>query len=213
MSADDIPDGFSLKRWSRRKHEAARTASATPGAPAASEAANPAALAQASGAVPPAPAPAGHDATADAISAPLPPVDSLVFDSDFTQFLQPKVDETVKRQALKKLFQDPRFNVMDRLDVYIDDYSLPDPISPEVVRELLHMRSFFSPPKTRVNARGFVEDVPADEAVSPPPASALPAPDGALPPLPAPEVGAVPVRPAAADDEGPVQRDNEQPTP
>ena len=74
----------------------------------------------------------------------------------------------MKREALKKLFQDPRFNVMDRLDVYIDDYSLPDPISPEVVRQLLHMQSFFSPPKTRVNAQGFVEDVPADEAVAPP---------------------------------------------
>ena len=70
----------------------------------------------------------------------------------------------MKREALKKLFQDPRFNVMDRLDVYIDDYSLPDPISPEVVRQLLHMQSFFAPPKTRVNAQGFVEDVPADEA-------------------------------------------------
>ena len=212
MSDDDVPDGFSLKRWSRRKHEAARAASATPGPPAASETAS-TALAPAAGAVPPAPPPAGHDATAGAIPAPLPPVDSLVFDSDFTQFLQPKVDETVKRQALKKLFQDPRFNVMDRLDVYIDDYSLPDPISPEVVRELLHMRSFFSPPKTRVNAQGFVEDVPADEAVPPPPASALPAPDGAVPPAPAPETDVAPVRPAAADDEGPVQRDNEQPKP
>ena len=74
----------------------------------------------------------------------------------------------MKREALKKLFQDPRFNVMDRLDVYIDDYSLPDPISPEVVRQLLHMQSFFAPPKTRVNAQGFVEDVPADEGAAPP---------------------------------------------
>jgi hypothetical protein len=29
---------------------------------------------------------------------------------------------------LKTLFQDPRFNVMDGLDVYIDDYSKPDPL-------------------------------------------------------------------------------------
>ena len=75
----------------------------------------------------------------------LPPVESLTIDSDFTAFLQPKVDETLKRQALKQLFRDPRFNVMDGLDVYIDDYSKPDPIAPEVVRQLvqapLHLRS------------------------------------------------------------------------
>jgi hypothetical protein len=34
----------------------------------------------------------------------------------------------VKRQALKTLFQDPRFNVMDGLDVYIGDYSVEDPL-------------------------------------------------------------------------------------
>jgi hypothetical protein len=34
----------------------------------------------------------------------------------------------LRRQALKTLMNDPRFNVMDRLDVYIDDYSIPDPM-------------------------------------------------------------------------------------
>jgi len=42
--------------------------------------------------------------------------------------MRPDVDKDVKRQALKTLFQDPRFNVMDGLDVYIDDYSKPDPL-------------------------------------------------------------------------------------
>jgi hypothetical protein len=31
----------------------------------------------------------------------------------------------VKNAAMKKLFADPHFNVMDRLDIYIDDYSSP----------------------------------------------------------------------------------------
>ena len=31
---------------------------------------------------------------------------------------------------MKKLFADPHYNVMDGLDVYIDDYSKPDPIPP-----------------------------------------------------------------------------------
>ena len=53
----------------------------------------------------------------------LPPVDKLTIDSDFRGFFHPKVGEDVRRAALKKLFNDPRFNVMDGLDVYIDDRS------------------------------------------------------------------------------------------
>ena len=41
--------------------------------------------------------------------------------------------EDVRRAALKKLFSDPRFNVMDGLDVYIDDYSKTEPIPPEML--------------------------------------------------------------------------------
>jgi hypothetical protein len=38
------------------------------------------------------------------------------------------VDPALRRSALKKLLADPRFNVMDGLDVYIDDYSKADPL-------------------------------------------------------------------------------------
>jgi hypothetical protein len=70
----------------------------------------------------------------------LPPLESLDFASDFSAFLQDKVEESVKRAALKKLFHSPEFNVMDGLDVYIDDYGVPDPIPPEMLRELAHAR-------------------------------------------------------------------------
>jgi hypothetical protein len=73
------------------------------------------------------------------------------------------VDPAIKRQALKKLFSDPRFNVMDGLDVYIDDYSTPSPLEPEIARALAHARYVFDPPRTRVNEAGIVEDVPANE--------------------------------------------------
>jgi len=196
IADDDTERGFSLKRWSRRKLDAARAAPASPLAPAAGDPASPVA-APAAAAAPVAPArtpAAGRNDAPEATPVPLPPVDSLGFESDFTPYLQAKVDGTLKRQALKKLFQDPRFNVMDGLDVYIDDYSLPDPISPEAVRQLHHVRSFFAPPKTRVNAQGFVEDVPADEPAAPPAAAALPDADAA---------GQPPVLPsgAAADTE------------
>ncbi len=93
----------------------------------------------------------------------LPALDALTIDSDYSGFMQPGVDEALKRGALKKLFSDPRFNIMDGLDVYIGDYSKPDPIEPELVRTLVQARYIFNPPATRVNADGFVEDVPEAE--------------------------------------------------
>jgi hypothetical protein len=58
----------------------------------------------------------------------LPPIESLTPESDFTPFMGAEVDPALRRNALKKLFADPQFNVMDGLDVYIDDYSKPDPL-------------------------------------------------------------------------------------
>jgi len=55
-------------------------------------------------------------------------VESLTPESDFTPFMAADVDGGVRREALKTLFRDPRFNVMDMMDVYVDDYSKPDPI-------------------------------------------------------------------------------------
>jgi hypothetical protein len=63
----------------------------------------------------------------------LPPVDKLTIDSDFRAFFHPKVEEGVRRAALKKLFNDPRFNIMDGLDTYIDDYSKSEPIPPAML--------------------------------------------------------------------------------
>lgn len=66
----------------------------------------------------------------------LPPLDKLTLDSDYRAFFHPKVDEDVRRAALKKLFSDPRFNVMDGLDVYVDDYSKTEPIPPAMLAGL-----------------------------------------------------------------------------
>lgn len=66
----------------------------------------------------------------------LPPIEKLTIDSDYRAFFHPKVSEETRRAALKKLFGDPRFNVMDGLDVYIDDYSKSDPIPPAMLAGL-----------------------------------------------------------------------------
>lgn len=72
---------------------------------------------------------------------PLPSLDSLSFESDFKAFMHAKVEESVKRAALKKLFSDPRFNVMDGLDTYIDDYSKDDPIPQAMLARLEHAKA------------------------------------------------------------------------
>ena len=75
-------------------------------------------------------------------SADLPPpltledVKALTSESDFTRFATPDVAPDVKNAAMKKLFADPRYNVMDGMDVYIDDYSKPDPIPYAMLRKL-----------------------------------------------------------------------------
>ena len=66
----------------------------------------------------------------------LPPVEGLNMDSDFRGFLNPKVDESLRRAALNKLFHEPHFNVMDGLDTYIDDYSISDPIPEAMLKTM-----------------------------------------------------------------------------
>jgi hypothetical protein len=58
------------------------------------------------------------------------------FDPDFSAFMKPDVDPTVQQAALKKMFTDPHFNVMDGLDIYIDDYSKPDPLPPGMLERM-----------------------------------------------------------------------------
>ena len=162
------PSGGSvLQRWSRlkseeRDKEKREPASRIQGTRSMPTDADSGARAMTSPPAQPAASPARESALAEGTDA-LPPVESLTLDSDFAPFLKPKVDEVLKRRALKQLFRDPHFNVMDGLDVYIDDYSKPDPIPPEVVREMVQGRYIFNPPPTRINAHGYVEDVPPDE--------------------------------------------------
>ena len=47
---------------------------------------------------------------------------------DFRAFVRPEVAPEVRNTAMRQLFSDPHFNVMDGLDIYIDDYNRPDPL-------------------------------------------------------------------------------------
>jgi hypothetical protein len=121
------PDEPLLSRWSRLKKEAAAA---------------------------PAP-PAEIDPKAEAAPVELPPVESLTPESDFSLFMRPQVQPALRQAALKKLFTDPHFNLMDGLDIYIDDYTRPDPIAASIVAELTQFRNLDGLPR---------ETTPADVA-------------------------------------------------
>lgn len=122
-----MPDEGFLCRWARRKAEAA--SGIEPGPVAAAPAPSDAVVAPPA-AVPPAPVPAP---TMDDVAR-------LTGDSDFSAFVARGVDAAVRRTALKKLFADPHFNTMDRLDVYIDDYTKPSPVSDAMLASLAHAK-------------------------------------------------------------------------
>jgi len=85
---------------------------------------------------------------------------------------------------MKKLFADPQFNVMDRLDIYIDDYSQPDPLPAAMLRQMASAR--------------VLDLVPDEPAVSPTVPGAGDDADGAAPADVAPS-GLPPERLAAAE--------------
>jgi hypothetical protein len=101
-----------LTRWSRLKRESARAAEAPKPAPGAAEAPPP----------------------------ELPPLDKLGPDSDFSAFMDRRVDDGLRRLALKKLFGDARLNAADGLDVFSEDYSLLEDLPQEMVAKLEHLR-------------------------------------------------------------------------
>ena len=77
---------------------------------------------------------------------------NLTPDSDFGQFLRQEVSEEIRRKALKTLFADPQFNVMDGLDTYIDDYSISEPIPPEMLATLNQAKALFQSPDAAADA-------------------------------------------------------------
>lgn len=72
-----------------------------------------------------------------------PPLDALTPQADFSPFMQKDIAPELRNQAMRKLFTDPHYNVMDGLDTYIDDYSKPDPLPAEVLRQLYQAKALF----------------------------------------------------------------------
>ena len=141
MSAGDF-----FNRWSRQKGDAADT-SAAPVTPAADS--------------PP---------PADLPPPTLEDLASLGHEADLRRFVQPGVDEAVRRSAMKKMFTDPHFNVMDGLDIYIGDYNTFEPMTAAMVAMLVHGKALLDPlgqleqPAMRMLDR-LAEDLVVEEGV------------------------------------------------
>jgi hypothetical protein len=132
MAAEDF-----FTRWSKKKTEATTTVDAAVSAtdiserPLSEQAVN-----------------EKNNVPSDAAVKSLPTqedVDKLTHDSDYSAFMSQGVDESVKRSAMKKLFTDPHFNIMDGLDIYIDDYNKFEPITPELLASLNHAKALLDP--------------------------------------------------------------------
>ncbi|MBQ5950498.1 DUF3306 domain-containing protein [Massilia sp. ST3] len=129
MSGKTMAEEGFLRRWSRLKSSGgdASPQEAPPPAPPA--------LARTSGGV------ADEDVQA---LRPLPTMEDIAglsFDSDYSGFVAQGVDKAVQRLALKKLFADPHFKVMDGLDIYMDDFNVASPLAADMLAELRHADS------------------------------------------------------------------------
>jgi len=80
--------------------------------------------------------PAAQEATAP----PLQPVADLRPDSDFTPFMNPKVDDGTRRAALKKLFADAHYNIPDPFEAYCEDYTQSEPIPEQMLKAINRVR-------------------------------------------------------------------------
>lgn len=120
-------------------------------------------------------------ASAAAGAAPPPPTladaQALAPGDEVSRFVGRGVATEVRNTALKRLFSDPHFNVMDGLDTYIDDYGQPDPLPAGMLRQMAQsqfLRLFDDEPGA-AGAEGGTAGV-ADVAHAAPPAEA----DGAV---------------------------------
>jgi hypothetical protein len=94
----------------------------------------------------------------------LPPVDKLTPESDFTGFMHPKVEDALRRVALKKLFSDPHFNVADPFEAYSGDWTGGEPIPEEMLATLKQAQQLLFSDKKKEEGTEDTEETPEQVA-------------------------------------------------
>jgi hypothetical protein len=138
-------DNF-FSRWSRRKAQV-RTGQPLPAEPSVpvppvvpvsvARAGAPLTSAAPPATQPPANATLAQPAPEKPPALTLDDVAQLTREADFSPFVGREVPAQVRNAAMKKLFTDPHYNVMDGLDIYIDDYSKPSPLSAAMMAKMV----------------------------------------------------------------------------
>lgn len=132
-------DGF-LSRWSRRKAAVQGGVESVDELPVASGPEPPVTSAAATE-LPVSPPPAAVPATPPPPALTMDDVARLTPESDYARFVNRSVDPGVRNAAMKKLFTDPHYNIMDGLDIYIDDYGIADPIPESMLRQMVQSKA------------------------------------------------------------------------
>jgi hypothetical protein len=100
---------------------------------------------------------------------PLPALDQLTPESDFTGFMHPKVEDALRRAALKKLFADPHFNLPDPYEAYSGDWTVGEPISDELMATLNQARTHLFGDKKEEEKETPAVEAPLARDENPPP--------------------------------------------
>jgi hypothetical protein len=84
----------------------------------------------------------------------LPPVGKLTPESDFKDFMHPRVADALRRVALKELFRAPHFNIPDPFEPFSGDWNVGEPISEKMLASLEQMKHMLrKPPEAAPVAR------------------------------------------------------------
>lgn len=68
----------------------------------------------------------------------MPPLDVLDSDSDYSGFFSPGVSENLRNAALRKLFLSPKFNIVDGLDDYAEDFTNFEKLGAIITSDMRH---------------------------------------------------------------------------
>ena len=70
--------------------------------------------------------------------ADMPPLESLGEDDDYSGFMSTGVSEELRNLALRKLFRSAKFNVVDGLNDYDDDFTNFEPLGDIITSDMRH---------------------------------------------------------------------------
>jgi len=130
MTQETDKEAF-LERWSRRKVEQLEEKAALP----------------------------AQTEEKDEPAVALPRIEDLNPESDFTPFMNPKVDGETRRAALKKLFTDAHYNIPDPFEAYSEDYTVSEAIPLEMLKSLNHAQKLlFDEPGKKIEAAAAPQD-------------------------------------------------------